>query len=289
LVEINGDGHLDILSGSYSRMERSMAGLFQVLYGSEDGFSAPAVLTGSDGEPLIIEADDEHMTDKICTRPTAVDLDGDGHLDIVSGNFTGTFVAFDGRGEGRFSPKHRMLLGADGRELSVPMHSDPFFVDWDGDGDLDLLSGSAQGGLFLFENQGDRTDPSFAVSVEIVKPNGHGYSASGEVVFGDAHIHGPQGATRVWVDDVDGDGKLDVLLGDMVSLSYPAEGLDEATCRKKLADWQVRMDALQKTLGDQPGDEAMEAFQESMSKLWEERESIVRQEMTGFVWLMLQK
>ena len=30
-MELNGDGHLDILSGSYSRQSEDMAGLFQVL------------------------------------------------------------------------------------------------------------------------------------------------------------------------------------------------------------------------------------------------------------------
>jgi|TARA_B110000305_G_scaffold100923_1_gene113582 hypothetical protein len=38
-VDLNGGGYLDILSGSYSaRQIKGMAGLFQVLWGSEDGF-----------------------------------------------------------------------------------------------------------------------------------------------------------------------------------------------------------------------------------------------------------
>jgi len=36
-VDIDGDGIPDILSGSYSRMDKAMAGLFQVLYGKADG------------------------------------------------------------------------------------------------------------------------------------------------------------------------------------------------------------------------------------------------------------
>jgi len=31
-VDLNNDGYRDILSGSYSRMETNMAGLFQVLW-----------------------------------------------------------------------------------------------------------------------------------------------------------------------------------------------------------------------------------------------------------------
>ena len=54
-MDIDGDGHLDILSGSYSRQDRDMAGLFQVMYGKGDGtFRKPEVLKGTDGQPLII-------------------------------------------------------------------------------------------------------------------------------------------------------------------------------------------------------------------------------------------
>jgi hypothetical protein len=35
------------------------------------------VLKGTDGQPLIIPAEgDQHLTEKICTRPFAVDWDG---------------------------------------------------------------------------------------------------------------------------------------------------------------------------------------------------------------------
>jgi hypothetical protein len=51
LVDLDGDGHLDILSGSYSRMDKDMAGLIQVLYGKGDGtFRKAEVLKGTDGD-----------------------------------------------------------------------------------------------------------------------------------------------------------------------------------------------------------------------------------------------
>lgn len=152
-MDIDGDGRGDILSGSYSRMEKAMAGLFQVLYGKSDGtFRKAEVLKGTDGEPLIIPLNGQPMTENICTRPFAVDWDGDRHLDLVVGNFAGTFYWFKGEGKGKFDPKPEAITSGD-KPLHLDGHrGDPFVIDWDGDGDLDVVSGSANGGVQWAEN-----------------------------------------------------------------------------------------------------------------------------------------
>jgi hypothetical protein len=274
-VDLDGDGKIDVLSGSYSRQEADMAGLLQVLKGTGKGtFSAASVLNGNDGKPLIIAADQENMTDKICTRAFAVDLDGDGHLDLVVGNFTGTFAFFRGDGKGGFETRHSWLMCGD-EPLAVSNHGDPFFVDWDGDGVLDLVSGSAQGGVYLFRNEGTRKAPKFAKAVTLVEPSG--YEGNN---WGDAGLKGPQHATRVWVDDVDGDGVLDLLVGDAVTLLHPAKGLDEAAAKKAFAQWEKQREAALKDAG--ADDQKQAAVFQDMDK---KRAAIVSEEMTGFVWL----
>src|SRR5688500_10863244 len=115
-------------------MEQAMAGLFQVLYGNADRtFRKAEVLKGTDGEPLIIPITGrEQMTENIRTRPFAVDWDADGHLDLVVGNFTGTFYWFTGEGEGKFQPKPQAITAGDKPLRIQGAHSDPFPVDWDG-------------------------------------------------------------------------------------------------------------------------------------------------------------
>ncbi len=138
-----------------------MAGLFQVLWGQPDGTLKKAeTLTGTDEEPLIIPVADEKdingIVENICTRPTAVDWDGDGDLDLVVGNFAGGFYLFTGEGQGKFQPKPELIKTGDDEPLKIDgAHSDPFIVDWDRDGDLDLLSGSSEGGVFWAENKAD--------------------------------------------------------------------------------------------------------------------------------------
>src|SRR5688572_20212674 len=178
-----------------------MAGLFQVLEGQADGsFKKAEALQGTDGKPLIIPVEGENWIDNICTRPFAVDWDGDKDLDLVVGNFTGTFYLFKGEGKGRFLPAPEQLK-ADDHPLKIEgHHSDPFVVDWDGDGDLDLLSGSSDGGVQLAENSaGPGKPPELKAFRSLIE---RGPALQDGHILRDEELKRPTSCTRVWVDDV---------------------------------------------------------------------------------------
>jgi hypothetical protein len=288
-VDLDGDGRRDILSGSYSRMQQDMAGLFQVLYGKADGtFRRAEVLKGTDGEPLIIPLKGRGMTENICTRPFAIDWDGDGHLDLVVGNFAGTFHLFKGQGKGKFLPQPAEIKAGDQPLKIEGYHSDPFVVDWDGDGDLDLLSGSSEGGVQWAENRaGPGKPPRLEPFQFLIK---HGPQTQYGQILRDGDLKGPVGNTRIWVDDFNSDGKLDLLVGDMVPLLAPVDQLTEGDFQKKFAEWNKSTNEAARQMNAAPNDakkqnEAQQRYQE----LYNRRSEFMKEDRTGFVWLYLRK
>ena len=304
-MDLDGDGYLDILSGTYSRFEDSMAGLFYVLRGQAGGtFKKAAVLNGTDDEPLIIPIESEKsQTENICTRPFAIDWDADGDLDLVVGNFAGTFYVFTGEGDGKFLPKPEQIMAGNDPLRIEGAHSDPFVIDWDADGDLDLLSGSSNGGVQWAENQaGPAKSPQFKRFRTLIKPKPQrGYGS----LLSEADLTGPVNSSRVWVDDVDSDGKRDLLVGDCVTLISPAEGVGEKEFKKKFAEWQKALDAASAKLSAQDDQEEQDQEEQdgeeddkkekakekrkSFSEVYDERNEFMNEERTGFVWLYRQK
>lgn len=290
-MDLDGDGHNDILSGSYSRMERPPAGLFQVLWGQPDGtFKKAETLKGTDGEPLIIPVEDKKNTvESVCTRPTAVDWDGDGDLDLVVGNFAGSFYLFTGEGEGKFQPKPEFIRTGDDRLQIDGDHSDPFLVDWDGDGDLDLLSGSSGGGVAWAENTAGKGNlPNLEPFQTLIKS---AQKIDNGKPLSEHDLVGPAKATRVWVDDVNEDGQLDILVGDSVTLISPADRLSEDDLADKVEEWDkaIREVALklwsQEDADEKTRNETRKQFRELNAKHLE----FMKEERTGFVWLYRQK
>lgn len=111
--------------------------------------------------------------------PCVEDFDGDGDLDIVCGEFLDGFTYYQNEGT-RTKPKYRpgIRLMADSGSGNSPtdqpvrLHMElqmitPTSIDWDSDGDIDLICGDEDGRVAFIENRGlarNRT-PRFAQPV----------------------------------------------------------------------------------------------------------------------------
>lgn len=93
------------------------------------------------------------------TTPALVDLDGDGDLDVVAGEANGTLNYFENTGSSTnpvFGAAIEGWMGIDAGRRSVPV-----FMDLDVDGDQDLVLGSDQDGLQVYQNTGNEVTPVF--------------------------------------------------------------------------------------------------------------------------------
>lgn len=111
---------------------------------------------------------------------------------------------------GRSFDKGREILGSDDKPLvRVPDQKQPVesfgswldLVDWDDDGDLDVVGGGFGGELFVFVNEGTRMTPSYLpIPARLKLSDGS-----------PARVPGDHGA--VVVSDWDGDGLFDLVCG----------------------------------------------------------------------------
>ncbi|MEM8954380.1 MAG: exo-alpha-sialidase [Verrucomicrobiota bacterium] len=93
--------------------------------------------------------------------PNFADFDQDGDLDILCGEFMDGFTYFQNIGS-RESPVYttgQKLIGADHKPLIMDLQMiTPTAIDWDRDGDIDLIVGDEDGRVALVENTGTFTD-----------------------------------------------------------------------------------------------------------------------------------
>ena len=166
IADFDGDGDLDIASG-------------QNLGGSR------VTLFINDGS-----ADPTFSTNLISTTESAIDvkfadIDNDGDIDLVSGDYNNNSVTWHENNNGSWTSNVITTTAVSVRGVDV--------ADLDGDGDMDITSASTDDAdVSWYENDG-AADPSFTV---------HDHTA----IIAEAHDVNPT--------DIDGDGDIDLIIAE---------------------------------------------------------------------------
>ena len=106
--------------------------------------------------PVKIRADGKPVDVYGMPSPSFADFDGDGDLDLICGEFLDGFTHFENLGtrkEPRYSAGRRLACKGIPVAMDLQMVT-PTAIDWDGDGDVDLICGDEDGRVALIENTG---------------------------------------------------------------------------------------------------------------------------------------
>ncbi|WP_321515760.1 VCBS repeat-containing protein [Marinifilum fragile] len=197
LADINGDGIDDLVSGSFP-------GQAYFFKGKEDGNFEPFV--------FIRDTLGNALNPGHTTTVAPFDWDGDGLLDLVWGvRFKGVAVSRNvgTRKQAAFlTPEFIDIMPYTAGHEKVSSHTVP--VDWNGDGRFDLVCGSESGDVFVCLNTGTAKEPKFDSKPEVLILNKRNHS---KALVGENQPNGYR--SKLFVHDYNGDGKLDILLGDV--------------------------------------------------------------------------
>jgi hypothetical protein len=165
-VDYDGDGALDLVTGiedwscygwDAARDERGhwtngpLHG-FVFLHRNEGTAARPQYAA-----PVQVTAGGKPVDAFGCPSPNFADFDGDGDLDLLCGEFLDGFTYYENVGT-RAAPRYeagRRLTLASGKPLAMDLQMIvPIALDWDRDGDVDLIVGDEDGRVALVENLG---------------------------------------------------------------------------------------------------------------------------------------
>jgi hypothetical protein len=212
-ADFDGDGKLDLVIGSDDWTDYGWDNAYDATgkwtRGPLRGFVYVRRNTGTDAapayaEPVKLMAGDRPVETFGWPCPNLADFDGDGDLDLLCGEFLDGFTYFENVGtrrEPRYAPGRRLQTPA-GTPLVMDLEMiTPTAIDWDGDGDIDLIVGDEDGRVAWVENTGRGAD-----GLPVFLPPRYFRQEADEVKVG--ALAAPAAV------DWDGDGDTDLIVGN---------------------------------------------------------------------------
>ncbi len=166
-----------------------------------DGFAVPSAVKGGilaaymggwlryytdRGQPRLLLAENMPCSFGGYSSVEVADWEGDGDLDFIGGNEVGEVQLIENistKTRPQFQSARKIGVYAarwmfiDDNDPERPFgQAKPAYVDWDGDGDLDLLVGNNSNRVAYFENIGTRAKPQFAKPVKLLHDEGEHFS-----------------------------------------------------------------------------------------------------------------
>jgi VCBS repeat protein len=181
-ADVDGDGDLDLVVGSKTDPASNDAGRLTVF-----------INTGSKAAPAFRQAETSKIADAYHYAPAFGDLDGDGDADMLLGTWNHDILFF--RNSGLAGPSR--WIADESATIRPPRasHSTPALGDIDGDRDLDLFVGQANGSILFYRNTGAPKAPRFELVPDALDTLRAGRRSVPTLA------------------DIDGDGRLELIVG----------------------------------------------------------------------------
>lgn len=187
LVDLGTPGGVFVADGKLDLVVGSSDGTFRY-YVNNGTTAVPNFVLQTGGLSPLAGLDVGTTNNNDFSTPHFADLDADGDLDLLSGDFNGQFHYYE---------NHRIDLSDPGSQTGTnsfeelllednPLYFDMFLdsrliydvgaystigaIDVDADCDLDIITGNSNGGFFLFENFGDQNIPYFPNRTNVLNP-----------------------------------------------------------------------------------------------------------------------
>ena len=226
--DFDGDGDVDFIVGDNC----GLLWFYENLTGGTNpSWAAPVKLTDETGKVLMIHAGYNGSFQGSAeetwgyTVPSACDWDGDGDIDVLVNSVTGRVVWFENIGtatnpqltqpkpieveweNGSLYPEW-LWFTPEGKELVTQHRTTPLGIDLNGDGLCDLVSLDHEGYLAFFERYNDNGTLKLKQGKRVF------LGSNGQPLQLNSGTVGQSGRIKFVLTDWDGDGKLDLIVGD---------------------------------------------------------------------------